>query len=133
MTWVCVGFVCVMTSTWISQQVITGKVWKIVLGHFWHISAVLPVKATSFRLAVKATTILSSALLTLKIELTGKIIQAQQSTSLCWKNTLLIVFGIKFNLHIMGDYLPNHHWVYRGVQCFPQNQIIRVSLRIQRR
>lgn len=83
--------------------------------HVWHIAAVLPVKATSIRLAIYYVTTLSSAVLTVKIQLTGEIIKAWQNTSLCWKNTPLIAFGIKFYLQIVSSHLPNQHEEYCGL------------------
>lgn len=58
--------------------------------HVCNVPAIFSVKATSISLTIFFATTLSSAVLTVKIRLTGEIITAWQNVRLCWKNTLLI-------------------------------------------
>lgn len=58
--------------------------------HVCNIHTIFSAKAAPISLTIFSATTLSSAVLTVKIQLTGEIITAWQNVRLCWKNTLLI-------------------------------------------
>lgn len=83
-------YVCLtVTNGPISQEINDCMCMKFAV-LVWHAFAIFSVKAKSIRLAIYSVTTLSSAVLTVKIQLTGEIVTAWQNISLCWKNTLLI-------------------------------------------